>query len=101
MESLRLRGLSSSHAARALTAVLWAVNRRWALQTASGHTWHLACAWMPWCFFFERAREARLGHARSRRIVDFGLGGAAIATLAGLALLYRRARRDEGAGEPA
>ncbi|MFS8066397.1 MAG: hypothetical protein ACMG6S_08485 [Byssovorax sp.] len=73
---------TSSHAARALTAVLWAVNGRWALQTASGHTWHLAYAWMPWClFFFERAREAKLGLAGSRRIVDFGLGGAAIAML--------------------
>src|SRR5262249_39073107 len=48
---------TSSQAARALVAVLWAVNGRWALQAAAGHTWHLAYAWMPWClYFFERAR---------------------------------------------
>jgi hypothetical protein len=46
------------HAARALVVALWAVNGRWALQAAAGHTWHFAYAWMPWCFyFFERARE--------------------------------------------
>jgi hypothetical protein len=60
-----------SHAARALVVVLWAVNGRWALQTASGHTWHLAYAWMPWClYFFERAR------ALGPRVRDIaGLGG--------------------------
>lgn len=73
---------TTSHAARALTAVIWAVNGRWALQTASGHTWHLAYAWMPWClFFFERARTAELGARDSQRIVDHGLGGACIAML--------------------
>jgi hypothetical protein len=46
-----------SHAARALVAALWAVNGRFGLQTAAGHTWHLAYAWTPWCLlFFERAR---------------------------------------------
>lgn len=46
-----------SHALRAMVAVLWAVNGRWALQTASGHTWHLAYAWLPFCFAtFEAAR---------------------------------------------
>jgi hypothetical protein len=50
-----------SFAARALVVALWAVNGRWALQAAAGHTWHLAYAWMPWCFyFFERARERPL-----------------------------------------
>jgi hypothetical protein len=67
---------SSSHAARALCAVLWAVNGRWALQIAAGHTWHLAYAWMPWClFFFERAR---LGRPRVR---DLAGGGLAVAML--------------------
>lgn len=58
-------------APRTLVAALWAVNGRWGLQTASGHTWHLAYALLPWClFFFERARVAtRL------RFVDL-LGGA-------------------------
>jgi hypothetical protein len=67
---------TKSHAARALVVALWAVNGRWALQTASGHTWHLAYAWMPWClFFFERARKA------DRRIRDVALGAASIAML--------------------
>lgn len=78
-----------SHAARALTAVVWAVNGRWALQTASGHTWHLAYAWLPWClFFFERARGGALGDVaerskapESQRILDFALGSACIAML--------------------
>ncbi len=73
---------TSSHAARALTAVIWAVNGRWALQIAAGHTWHLAYAWMPWClFFFERARASELRARASRRILDYGLGGACIAML--------------------
>jgi len=53
-----------SHAARLLVAALWAVNGRWGLQAASGHTWHLAYAWLPWClYFYERARQqsARFG----------------------------------------
>src|SRR5262249_46766961 len=55
---------TKSHGARALVAVLWALNGRWALQAAAGHTWHLSYAWMPWCFFFfERARNA----TRSKR----------------------------------
>ena len=80
---------TKSHAARALTAVIWAANGRWALQAAAGHTWHLAYAWMPWClFFFERARGgevdergARSKAPGSQRIVDYALGGAGIAML--------------------
>lgn len=49
---------TASHAAKALVVVVWAVNGRWALQTASGHTWHLAYAFLPWClYYFERARS--------------------------------------------
>ena len=67
---------TESRAARALVAVLWAVNGRWALQAAAGHTWHLAYAFMPWClFFFERAR------APERRVRDLAGGGVAIAML--------------------
>jgi hypothetical protein len=44
-----------SYAGRALVVALWAVDSRWALQAAAGHTWHLLYAWMPWClYFFER-----------------------------------------------
>jgi hypothetical protein len=67
---------TTSHAARALVAVLWAVNGRWALQAAAGHTWHLAFAWMPWClYFFERARR------RPTRVLDLAGGGVSIAML--------------------
>ncbi len=64
---------TASFAARALVAALWAVNGRWALQTASGHTWHLAYAFLPWClFFFERLRRGRTPRA-------FDLAGGAVA----------------------
>ena len=67
---------SESRAARALVAVLWAVNGRWALQAAAGHTWHLAYAFMPWClYFFERARTSE------RNVKDLAGGGVAIAML--------------------
>ena len=49
-----------SYAGRALVVALWAVDSRWALQAAAGHTWHLLYAWMPWClYFFERSGERR------------------------------------------
>ncbi len=48
---------TESFAARALAAALWAVNGRFGLQIAAGHTWHLAYAYMPWCLaFYEQAR---------------------------------------------
>jgi hypothetical protein len=40
-----------SVALRALPAVLFALNGRWALQTASGHAWHLYYAYMPWALW--------------------------------------------------
>ncbi|MRG90686.1 hypothetical protein [Polyangium spumosum] len=67
---------TKSHGARALVAALFAVNGRWALQTASGHTWHLAYAFLPWAlFFFERARQ------RPHRPRDLVLLGATFAAL--------------------
>lgn len=45
-----------SIAARTLVCVLFVVNGRWALQTASGHLWHCYYAYMPWVlYFYERA----------------------------------------------
>ncbi|AKT40508.1 hypothetical protein [Chondromyces crocatus] len=65
-----------SFAARALVVALWAVNGRFGLQTAAGHTWHLAYAWMPWCLaFYEQARKPD-GRAR-----DLVLGAGALAML--------------------
>lgn len=47
---------TKSIAARALVCVLFVVNGRWALQTASGHLWHCYYAYMPWVlYFYERA----------------------------------------------
>jgi hypothetical protein len=63
---------TESHAARALVAALWAVDGRWGLQTASGHTWHLSYALMPWAlFFFERARST----PRARTADLLGMSG--------------------------
>ncbi len=61
-----LAGLfTKSPAARALVVAVFAVNGRFALQAAAGHTWHLAYALLPWCFYFyERARTAPLRAAR-------------------------------------
>jgi hypothetical protein len=73
---------TTSHAARALAVVIGAVNGRWALQTAAGHTWHLAYAWLPWClFFYERARVIEPGASDARRVLDYALGGGCIAML--------------------
>jgi hypothetical protein len=67
---------SKSEAARALVVALWAVDGRWALQTAAGHTWHLAYAFLPFClWFFERARQ------RERRVVDLAGGAGCFAML--------------------
>jgi hypothetical protein len=41
-----------SPAARAFVVVLFAVNGRWSLQVAPGHTWHLAYNWTPWVLYF-------------------------------------------------
>jgi hypothetical protein len=41
---------------RAFCCAVYAVDGRWALQIAAGHTWHLYYAWTPWAlFFFDRA----------------------------------------------
>lgn len=65
-----------SHAARAFVVAVWAVNGRWGLQTAVGHSWHLAYAFLPWAlFFFDRSRQT------SARKLDFVLLGASFASL--------------------
>jgi hypothetical protein len=61
-----------SPAARALVVVAFAVNGRWALQIATGHTWHLSYAWTPWVFYFyDRATGAdpTRGPGRKRDVV--------------------------------
>jgi len=67
---------TKSHAARVFVAAIWAVNGRWALQAAAGHTWHFAYCFLPWAFFFfERAR------ARPYRFQDLAFLGATFAAL--------------------
>jgi hypothetical protein len=67
---------TESFAARALVAALWAVNGRFGLQIAAGHTWHLAYAWTPWCLYaFEVARRPPW------RALPLAGAGAAIAML--------------------
>jgi hypothetical protein len=45
-----------SAAARALVVVAFAINGRWTLQLAAGHTWHLVYGLVPWVlYFYDRA----------------------------------------------
>ena len=70
-----------SPAVRALVVVAFAVDGRWALQIASGHTWHLAYALTPWAlYFYDRAvgADPSLGAPRIRFTV---LAGACIAMM--------------------
>ncbi len=57
-----------SVALRALLAIAVAVNSRWALQIAAGHTWHLLYGFVPWILYlFDRAIEQGAPPARARR----------------------------------
>ena len=50
-----------------LVAVAFAVNSRWTMQAAAGHTWHFYYAWIPWALFFlDRALGLRPGDPRAR-----------------------------------
>src|SRR5260221_5822498 len=70
-----------SPAARALVVVAFAVNGRWALQIATGHTWHLAYAWTPWVlYFYDRAVGAERTHG-APRLRDIVLTGACLAVM--------------------
>jgi hypothetical protein len=61
---------TESRGARAVVVALFAVNGRWALQAAAGHTWHLAYAIMPWALWaFERARGPE---GRGRDVLALG-----------------------------
>jgi hypothetical protein len=56
------RRFTKSWALSAMVAALWAVNGRWALQAAVGHTWHLAYAYLPMCLgALEAARAGERG----------------------------------------
>jgi hypothetical protein len=44
--------VTRSAALRALVAVAYAINGRWALQVSTGHSWHMQYAWLPLAVFF-------------------------------------------------
>jgi hypothetical protein len=44
--------VTRSAALRALVAVAYAVNGRWALQVSVGHSWHMQYAWLPLALYF-------------------------------------------------
>ncbi|HEY3819085.1 MAG TPA: hypothetical protein VGL81_18075 [Polyangiaceae bacterium] len=69
-----------SVALRALLAIAVAVNSRWALQLAAGHTWHLLYGFLPWTLYlFDRAIEPGAPVRRARR--DVVLAAACIAAM--------------------
>jgi hypothetical protein len=71
--------LTKSAALRVLACAVFVVNGRWAMQAATGHTWHLYYAWMPWAFwFFERTLRFQRLSCKAWQIL---LGGAAIALM--------------------
>ena len=55
--ALRLASrFTASRAVQALFTVVTVVNSRWAMQIASGHTWHLLYGLLPWVLYlFDRA----------------------------------------------
>ncbi|MDP9034635.1 MAG: hypothetical protein M3O50_07485 [Myxococcota bacterium] len=77
-----------SPALRALVVVAFAVNGRWALQIASGHTWHLAYGLTPWAlYYYDRAVGAYAGCNRPRRR-DPVLAGACLGLMVYLGGIY-------------
>jgi hypothetical protein len=69
-----------SSGARALACAVFVVNGRWALQAATGHTWHLAYAWVPWVFYgFDIA--CRLDPDPRRKTLGVVLAGVAMAMM--------------------
>ena len=77
-----------SPALRALVAVAYCVDGRWALQITQGHTWHLAYGWTPWVlYFFDRAvgADASRGPPRRRYAV---LAGACVAMMVYMGGIY-------------
>jgi hypothetical protein len=77
---------TKSPAARAFACLVFVVNGRWALQAATGHTWHLYYALTPWTFyFFERATARKLGPIELRDLV---LGGASVALMVYWGAIY-------------
>jgi hypothetical protein len=67
-------------ALRALFTVVTALNSRWAMQIAAGHTWHLLYGLLPWILFlFDRAIDP--GRSRRDAVRDLTLAGACLALM--------------------
>jgi hypothetical protein len=67
-------------ALRALFVVVVAVNSRWSLQLAAGHSWHMLYGLLPWVlYFFDRAIDPSERPSRAR--LDVVLAAACIAVM--------------------
>jgi hypothetical protein len=83
---------TKSPAIRAFCCAVFVVNGRWALQAASGHSWHLYYAWTPWTlYFFDRASgcgDRPVIGAPAVRWRDVVLCGASIAMMVYTGAIY-------------
>ena len=71
---------TKSVALRALLVVAVAVDSRWSLQLAAGHTWHLLYGYLPWVLYlFDRAIDPEEPAPRAR--LDVVLAGACLAIM--------------------
>jgi len=74
------RRFTRSAALAAFVVLAFAVDSRWAMQVAVGHTWHLLYALLPWALFlFDRAIEPEATHPRRAR--DLLLASACMALM--------------------
>jgi hypothetical protein len=69
--------------ARGFACLVFVANGRWALQAATGHTWHLYYGLMPWVFYaYERATKSGAnGAVRGLPPGEILLGGIALALM--------------------
>lgn len=75
------RRFTRSAAVAALLVLAFAVDSRWSMQVAVGHSWHLLYALMPWTLlFFDRATSPEAADAR-RSLRDLVLAAACIALM--------------------
>ncbi len=79
---LLAKRFTKSVALATFVAVVYTLNGRWALQAATGHTWHLQYGWTPWVFwFFDRGEE-------SGRWGNFVGAGAVLALMVYMGAIY-------------
>ena len=71
---------TDSRAVQSLFTVVTVVNSRWALQIATGHTWHLLYALLPWILFaFDRAIDP--GTSRRVAVRDVVVAGVCLSAM--------------------